>query len=93
MAASTGPIVAVGAIAWANQVIIAPRKPDDVLAASTRIAVGTGVAAASLALVERANEKLAVGIAWLAMVAVVFTRIGGQRAPAENLLGWFQTSQ
>lgn len=89
MARSTGPALALGGITWANQVIISKNRPDDVFGTSARIVVGTGIAAGALALVEKASEQLAVGIAWVALVAVLFTRVGRQPSPTENLLRWW----
>lgn len=87
MAASTGPALTVGAITWANVVLLEPG--GDTFKDTTRIAVATGIVVGGLALIERASEPAAKGIAWLALVTVLFTRIGGRRSPAENLLRWY----
>lgn len=82
MARSTGPILAVGALTMANRSLLSPKQePPDF-----RVVVGTVVAAAGLALVERLNEQIAVGIAYIALVTVLFVRVGNQPAPSENLL-------
>ena len=82
-ARSTGPIVAVGAITIANQSLLAKeQQPVDF-----RIPVATAVAALGLALLERVSEELAVGIAWIALVAVLFAELDKKaKSPAENLL-------
>jgi hypothetical protein len=83
MARSTGPILAVGGITIANRSLLAKeQQPIDF-----RVIVGTAVAAAGLALLERVSEGLAVGIAYIALVAVLFTDLDKKSgAPAENLL-------
>lgn len=83
MARSTGPILAVGAITLANQSLLAKKQqPIDF-----RIPVATAIAAGGLALLERLSEGLAVGIAYVALVAVLFARLDKKAgAPAENLL-------
>jgi hypothetical protein len=83
MARSTGPILAVGGITIANKSLLAKeQQPIDF-----RVIIGTAVAAAGLALLERVSEGLAVGIAYVALVAVLFAEIDEKAgAPAENLL-------
>ena len=83
MAQSTGPILAVGAITIANKSLLAEKQqPVDF-----RVILGTTIAAAGLALLERVSEGLAVGIAYVALVAVLFAEIDKEAgAPAENLL-------
>jgi hypothetical protein len=83
MARSTGPILAVGAISIANQTLLA-KKPVEI---DWRIPIGTAVAAGGLALLERVSEGLAVGLAWIALVTVLFVQVDKDAgAPAENLL-------
>lgn len=79
MARSTGPILAVGAISFGNQWIF--NKNVDF-----RIIAATGIAAAALAGLEHAIPELAVGIAYIALITIVFTRVDGKPSPAENLL-------
>jgi hypothetical protein len=90
MGTSTGPVVALGVITWANGAILQPDKTGDVFKFSTRVAVGTGIAAAGLSLVERASPELARGVAFVALVTVLFTRYKGRKSPAENLLVWWK---
>ena len=83
MARSTGPILAVGGITLANKSLLA-EKPQPI---DFRVIVGTTIAAAGLALLERVSEGLAVGIAYIALVAVLFAELDKKAgAPAENLL-------
>jgi hypothetical protein len=83
MARSTGPILAVGGITIANRSLLAKEQQD----IDFRVIVGTAVAAAGLALLERVSEELAVGLAWIALLAVLFARLDEKAgAPAENIL-------
>lgn len=78
MSRSTGPVLAVGAITMARDVIV------DGLDVDWRVPVATGAAAVGFALLERAWEGLAVGLAWLALVTVLLTRLDpGKPSPAE----------
>lgn len=87
MARSTGPIIAAGAIVLANDVIANGRPLD---AQEYKIIVGAAVAAGGLALVERVSAELAVGVAWVALVTVLFTRMKpGVPSPTESLLNWY----
>jgi hypothetical protein len=77
-------MLAVGGITLANKHLLAktPAKELDF-----RIITGTAIAAAGLALLERVSEGLAVGLAYIALVAILFTRLDPQAgAPAENIM-------
>ena len=81
MAASTGPVLAMGAITLGNEVVL-NAKPFN-----WRIPLATVIAAGGFALLERLNGPLAVGMAWLALVAVLVTRVNpAVPSPAESLL-------
>lgn len=85
MAKTLGPILAVGAITFANTVII-NNKPVDV-----RIPVATGIAAGMFALGERAWSKGAVALSYLALVTVLFARIQPDvPSPVESFSKWWQ---
>ena len=84
MAKSTGPILAVGAITVFNQSIL-NKKPID-----WRVPVATGFAAGAFTLLEKANEKLTVGVAWVALLTVLLVRLQpNQPAPVETLLKYW----
>jgi len=81
MAKSTGPMLAVGAITLANRSLL-NAKPID-----WKIPIGTAIAAGGLALIERASPNIAVGLAWIALVTVLFVRVDRTvPPPAESLL-------
>lgn len=78
---STGPILAIGAITVANQSVLGS-EPFDV-----RVLIATGLSAGLFALMEKGVGDVAVGLAWLALVGVVFVRLRpGTPAPIERLL-------
>lgn len=86
MAKSTGIILAVGGITLANQVIFNDEEMN------WRIPIATGIAAVMFTGIEKANEQAAVGLAYLALVAVVFTRVvPGIPSPTESALKWWNT--
>jgi len=85
VAKSTGIILAIGGITLANQSVLND-KPVDM-----RIPVATGIAAAAFSLLERGNEKLVVGMAWIALLTVVFARVDPQvPSPTESLLKYWK---
>jgi hypothetical protein len=81
MAASTGPVIAAGAITYANQVIGNGRP----WASELIIGVGTAVAAGLLALLEHASPELAAGIAWIALISCLLITPAGGRSAVTNL--------
>ncbi len=84
MAKTTGPILAVGAISFANEVLVAGKPVD------WRIPAATGIAAGIFALVEKAWRDGAVTLAYLALVTVLFVRIDPKvPAPVESFTTWF----
>lgn len=84
MAASTGPILAVGTLTLANRVVFNSRPMD------WRIPIATALAAALFAGAERAVGPVAVRAAYLALVTTVFVRVDpAVPAPAESALRWF----
>jgi len=80
VANSTGPILAVGIIEFGNDYLNGQGL-------QFRVLLATGVAAGGLALLEHAPglEPVATGIAWIALVTLMFTRMGGKPSPADTL--------
>jgi hypothetical protein len=71
----------VGAVTILNQSVLNNRPID------WRVPVATAFAAAALALVEKPAPTFAVGAAWIALVAVLLTRVDpAVPAPTETLL-------
>jgi hypothetical protein len=84
MAATTGPIVAVGAITMANRSVFNNMPVD------WRVPVATAIAAGLFSLAEKAIGGAAVALAWLALAAVVLTRVDpAVPSPAESAVKWF----
>jgi hypothetical protein len=88
MADSTGPILAVGAITMVNQSVLNGRPVN------WRIPIGTGVAAVALALTERLSRNFAVGIAYIALITILFARVDPTiPSPAESALRWWNQTK
>jgi hypothetical protein len=79
MAKSTAPILLTGAVSFGNQ-WLGNGNLD------LKIVVATAVAAGGLALVEQVPglAPLAQGIAWIAFITLMFTRLNGP-SPIDNL--------
>lgn len=85
MAASTGPVLAVGAITLANRTIFNDEPMD------WKVPIGTALAAVLFAGAERAVGQTAVRVAYLALITVVFVRVDPKvPSPAESALKWFE---
>lgn len=80
MARSTGPMLLVGGMEFANDWLSSGSIQIKVLLA-------TGIAAGGLALIEQVPglEPLATGIAWIAFVTLMFTSIGGRPSPIQTI--------
>lgn len=85
---STGPILAAGGIVLFNEVIVQGHDPGP---KTTRTAVATLIAAAGLTLAEKALPGVAVALAWLALIGVIFVRVDqATPAPVEAFATWLQ---
>jgi hypothetical protein len=80
MAKSTAPILLTGAVSFGNQWL-----GNDHL--DFKILVATAVAAGGLALIEQIPglAPLAEGIAWIAFITLMFTRLNGKPSPVDNI--------
>jgi hypothetical protein len=88
MAASTGPVLAIGAVTLANRVILHQMPMD------WRLPIATGIAAGLFALLEKPLGPVAPAIAWLALATVILTRVDpAVPSPAESARIWFNASQ
>lgn len=90
MARSTGIVLVVGGISFANEVVLQPLASGGNIrtdvAAAWRIPVATLVAAAALGGLEQISPKLAVGLAYISLITVLFARLGSAPAPVETLV-------
>lgn len=85
MARSTGPILAMGAITIVNQTIVHGQPMD------WRVPIAAGLAGGAFALMERGWEEGVVGLAWLALVSVLFVRIRPDvPSPVESLVDFWE---
>lgn len=86
MSASTGPIVAAGAITLFNDLVINRKTWQQ----DAKVVGATAIAAGGLFLMEQASPELARGIAWIALVTVLFVRVDpATPAPVEAFNKWF----
>jgi hypothetical protein len=88
MAKSTGLALAAGGIALANEAVFAPLasgKGTPWADINWRIIPATAVLALSLAALEQIAPQFAVGLAGLAVMAVVIVPMGKARSPLENV--------
>lgn len=84
MAASTGPILAIGALTLANRVVFNDKPMD------WKVPIGVAMAAVLFAGAERALGRTAVQLAYLALITTVFVRVDpATPSPAESALRWF----
>ncbi len=85
VSASTGPILAVGGITIANQTLL-NNKPMD-----WRVVIATGLTAGIFSLGDKAWPELSKGLAYLALVSVLFVRLDKDTpAPVESLAKWMK---
>jgi hypothetical protein len=78
-------MLAVGAITMINQTVLNSQPIN------WRVAIGTGVAAVGLALTERVSRNFAVGLAYIALVTVIFAHVDSKTpSPAESALRWWE---
>lgn len=87
MAKSTGIIIVVGLITATNEAVFAPIASGGDIRSdfNWRIVPATLIAAAALGGLERISEQLAVGIAYISLITVLFARLGRAPAPVENV--------
>ncbi|MFB6976936.1 hypothetical protein ACFCXC_35380 [Streptomyces microflavus] len=84
MAASTGPVLAIGAITVANRTIFNDEAMD------WKVPIGTAIAAVLFAGAERVVGRGAVHVAYLALITVVLARVDPKvPSPSESALRWF----
>jgi hypothetical protein len=72
----------VGGMEFANEWLASNGSNLDI-----KVLLATGIAAGGLALVEQVPgmAPIATGIAWIAFVTLMFTRIGGKPSPIDTI--------
>lgn len=80
MAASTGPVIAAGAITSANELLFGGGKFN------WRVVPATAGLALALGLLEKAAPGFAVGLAWLCVATVLVVPVGNAPTPIQNAL-------
>jgi hypothetical protein len=93
MARSTGIILTAGALTLANEAVFAPLASGGSITShfNWRIVPATAAAALALAGLEHLSGQFAVGLAWIALVTVLFAKLGNAQPPlvnAANMLGY-----
>jgi hypothetical protein len=80
MAKSTAPMLLTGGISFANSWL----GNNDL---DFRILVATAIATGGLAIVEEipGMQPIAVGIAWVAFITLMFTNINNKPSPVDNI--------
>ena len=77
-------MLAVGAITVVNQTVLNGKEMN------WRVPIGTGIAAVGLSLLERVSPGLATGLAYIALVTILFARVDPTiPSPAESALRWW----
>jgi hypothetical protein len=88
MSASTGPILAAGAVVIGNAVIVQNHPWSD----QADVAVGTAVVAVALAIAEHAIPNAAVMFSWLILASVLLVRVKPNvPSPLESFADWWNT--
>jgi hypothetical protein len=84
MAETTGPILAIGGITMINRTIFNDEPWD------WRIPLATGISVGLFAALEKPMPKLAVALAWLALMGTTLGRVDpAVPSPAESAMKWF----
>jgi hypothetical protein len=86
VAASTGIILAAGTLTLANEAVFAPLASGGKITAhfNWRIIPATAGAALALAGLEHLSERFATGVAWIALITVLFAKLGNAQPPVVN---------
>lgn len=85
MSATTGPILATGALTVVNRAVF-NNQPID-----WRVPIATGLAAIGFGLFERVSPDLAKILAWTTFLTVLLTRLDPKvPSPVESALNWWK---
>lgn len=84
---TTGPVLAIGAITLANNVLFNGQEFD------WRVPIATGIATGAFALAEKAWPEGATALAWMALVTILITRVNPRvPSPVETLNNWWKST-
>jgi hypothetical protein len=87
MTKSTGPILAAGALTWANQTILSDDSPaENTLDVTVRLGIATAMLAGILYGIEKVSPNVATALAYTALVTTLLVRINGKPTPLERAL-------
>jgi hypothetical protein len=88
MSATTGPVIAMGAITVANATVFHDEPMD------WRVPIATGLAAMGFSAAERVWPQGAKILAWTALLTVLLTRTKANvPSPVESALTWWRESE
>ncbi len=88
MAATTGPILAAGAVTMFNAIIV----HDRTVMQEKKAIVGALIAAGGLALWEKAMPRTATAVSWLVLLSVLLVRVDPTTpSPIESFQTWYNT--
>jgi hypothetical protein len=85
MSESTGLVLAVGGLTFANEALFAPVAGTGAAKVNWRIVPATAVLAVALAGVDKVSPTAGKGIALIALVTVLFAKVGNAEPPLVNL--------
>lgn len=89
MAATTGPILAIGALTVFNDVVIGNKGLTDEFRVLAAVGIGVGVFAG----LEKLNAQIAKGIVYIALVTAIVAPLAKDKTSfAERAAKWFDTS-
>lgn len=84
MGATTGPILALGAVTVGNRVLLND-KPFD-----WHIPIAVAIAAGAFSVLEKGSPKVATALAWTAFATVLLSRVDPKvPSPVESLATWW----
>jgi hypothetical protein len=87
VSATTGPILAIGGITMANNILFHDQSFD------FRVPIATLIAAAGFSAIEHLSTGFAVALAWTAFAVVLLTRVDPKvPSPIETLSAWWAQS-
>lgn len=84
MAASTGPVLAAGAITFVNEGLLAPAAGEGAPKWNWRVIPATAGLALALAALEKLAPGFATGLAWLTLATALLVPFGNAPTPVQT---------